>query len=123
MVGRIYPSEEQLNIASASDTKIPFLDLHLFVSNRVFSSKSYDKRHDFDFDIVNFIAGDLPRSTSCGVYISQLIRVARVSRHVTYVNARIKILTAKLHQQGYRYQKFRKSFSKFYRRHLFRNLR
>ena len=34
----------------------------------------------FDFDIVNFpfLDGDLPRSTSYGVYISQLIRFARV---------------------------------------------
>ena len=29
----------------------------------------------------------------------------------------IKILTAKLLQQGYRYHKLRKTFSKFYRRH------
>ena len=61
--------------------------------------------------------GDVPRSTSYGVYISQLIRFARVSSHVTDFNARNKILTAKLLQQGYRYHKLRKAFSKFYRRH------
>ena len=39
----------------------------------------YDKRGDFDFDIFNFpfLDGDVPRRTSCGVYISQLIRIAR----------------------------------------------
>ena len=43
-------------------------------------TKIYDKRDDFDFDIVNFpfLEGDVPRSASCGVYISQLIRFARV---------------------------------------------
>ena len=61
--------------------------------------------------------GDVPRSTSYGVYISQLIRFARVSSHVTDFNARNKSLTAKLLQQGYRYHKLRKTFSKFYRRH------
>ena len=60
---------------------------------------------------------DVPRSTSYGVYISQLIRFARVSSHVVDFNARNKSLTAKLLQQGYRYQKLRKTFSKFYRRH------
>ena len=55
--------------------------------------------------------------TSYGVYISQLIRFARVSSHVTDFNARNKILTGKLFHQGYRYQKPRKTFSKFYRRH------
>ena len=54
---------------------------------------------------------------SYGVYISQLIRFARVCNHVTDFNARNKCLTAKLLQQGYRYHKLRKTFSKFYRRH------
>ena len=51
------------------------------------------------------------------IYISQLIRFARVSSHVVDFNARNKSLTAKLLQQGYRYHKLRKTFSKFYRRH------
>ena len=59
----------------------------------------------------------VPRSTSYGVYISQLIRFARVCSHVADFNARNKSLTTKLLQQGYRYHKFRKTFSKFYRRH------
>ena len=74
----------------------------------------------FDFDMVNFpfLDGDVPRFTSYGVYISQLIRFARVSSHVVDFNARNKSLTAKLLQQGYRYHKLRKTFSKFYRRHF-----
>ena len=47
------------------------------------------------------------------VYISQLIRIARASSHVTD-----KLLTAKLLKQGYRYHKLREAFSKFYRRHF-----
>ena len=119
MVNRIYPPELQLNKANTSDTEAPFLDLHLSISNGFVSSKIYDKLDDFDFDIVNFpfLEGDVPRSTSYGVYISQLIRFARVSCHVADFNARNKSLTAKLLQQGYRYHKLRKTFSKFYRRH------
>ena len=95
------------------------MDLHLSISNGFVLSKIYDKRDDFDFDIVNFpfLDGDVPRSTSYRVYISQLIRFARVSSHVVDFNARNKSLTAKLLQQGYRYHKLRKTFSKFYRRH------
>ena len=65
-----------------------------------------------------FLDGDVPRSTSYGVYISQLIRFARVSSHVDDFNTRNKVLTAKLLRQGYRYHKIRKAFSKFYRRHF-----
>ena len=71
MVNQIYPSELQLNKANTSDTEAPFLDLHLSISNGFVSSKIYDKRDDFDFDIVNFpfLDGDVPRRPSYGVYI------------------------------------------------------
>ena len=90
MVHQIYPPELQLNKANISDTEAPFLDLHLSVSNGFVSSKIYDKRDDFDFDIVNFpfLDGVVPRRASYGVYISQLIRFARVCNHVTDFNAR-----------------------------------
>ena len=59
-------------------------------------TKIYDKRDDFDFDIVNFpfLDGDVPRSAPYGVYISQLIRFTRVSSHVNDFNTRNKVLTA-----------------------------
>ena len=120
MVNRIYPSELQLNKTNVSDAEASFLDLHLSISDGFVKTKIYDKRDDFDFDIVNFpfLDGDVPRSASCGVYISQLIRFARVSNHVDDFNTRNKVLTAKLLRQGYRYHKLRKAFSKFYRRHF-----
>ena len=49
------------------------------------------------------------------IYISQLIRFARASLHVTDFNNRNKFLTAKLLKQGYRYHKLCKAFSKLYR--------
>ena len=105
MVNQIYPPELQLNKANISDTDAPFLDLHLSVENGFVSSKIYDKRDDFDFDIVNFpfLDGVVPRRASYGVYISQIIMFARVCNHVIEFNARNKCLTAKLLQQGYRY--------------------
>ena len=82
-------------------------------------TKIYDKPDDFDFDIVNFpfLDGDVPCSTSYGVYISQLIRFARVPIHVDDFNTRNNVLTAKLLGQGYRYHKLRQAFSKFYGRY------
>ena len=78
MVGQIYPSKRQLNKANSSDTEAPFLDLNLSITNGIVSSKIYDKRDDFNFEIVNFPFlddGDVPRSPPYGVYISQLIHV------------------------------------------------
>ena len=62
-VGQIYPTELQLNKANSSDTEAPFLDLNLSITNGIFSSKTYDKRDDYNFEIVNFpfLDGDVPR--------------------------------------------------------------
>ena len=75
IVDQIYPTEIQLNKANSSDTEAPFLDLNLSITNGIVSSKIYDKRDDFNFEIVNFpfLDGDVPRSPFYGVYISQLI--------------------------------------------------
>ena len=72
MVSQMYPSELQLNKANTSDTEASFLDLHLSISFDIVSTKIFDKRDEFDFEIVNFpfLDGDVPRSTSYGVYIS-----------------------------------------------------
>ena len=116
MVDRINPSEFQLNKANVSDAEASFLDLHLSISNGFVKTKIYHKRDNFD--IVNFpFLDDVPRSTSYGVYISQLIRFARVSSHVDDFNTRNKVLTAKLVRQRYSI-KIRKAFSKFDRRHF-----
>ena len=115
MVNQIYPPELQLNKANTTDTEAPFLDFHM----DLFLLRFMIKRDDFDFDLVNFpfLDSDVPRRASYGVYISKRIRFARVCNYVADFNARNKCLTAKLLQQGYRYHKPRKTFSKFYRRH------
>ena len=119
MVDQRYPTELQLNRANSSDTEAPFFYLNLCISNGTVSTKIYNKRHDFDFDLVNFpvLDGDVPRRTSYGVYISQLIRFARASSNLNDFNYRNKALTAKLLRQGCRYFKLCQAFSKFYRRH------
>ena len=87
MGNRIYPAELQLNTANSSDTEAPFFDLNLSISNGIVSTKIYDKRDDFDFDFnFPFLDGDVPRCTSYGVYISQLIRFARASSNVSDFN-------------------------------------
>jgi hypothetical protein len=118
MVSNIYPSELKLIKANLSDTETSFLDLNLSIVNGIIITKIYDKRDDFSFDIVNYphLDGDVPRATSYGVYISQLIRFARSCSNVSDFNDRNLVITDKLLKQGFRYHKLRKTFTKFYRR-------
>ena len=48
-----------------------FLDLDLFITNGIISTRIYDKQDDINFETVNFpfLDGDFPRSPSYGVYI------------------------------------------------------
>ena len=119
MVSRIYPSEPQFNKANTSDIKAAFLDLHLSISNDIVSTKIYEKRDDFDFEIVKFtcLDGDVPHSASYGVYISKLIRFARASSYVTDFNTCNELLTQKLLKQGYWYHELLKAFSTLYRQY------
>ena len=94
MVNRIYPSELS-QIRPTCQIPRPHFWIYIYLYRIFVKTKIYDKRDDFDFDIVNFpfLDGDVPRSTSYGIYISQLIRFARVSSHVDNFNIRNKVLT------------------------------
>ena len=96
MFHRIYPAELQLNKSNASDTEEAFLDLNLSIHNDTVSTKMYDKRDNFDYDIVNFpfLDSDIPRRPSYGVYmhISKRIRFARASSHIYNFNNRNKFV-------------------------------
>ena len=121
LISQIYHTELQLNNAISSDTGVPFLDLDLSITDSNVSTTCtiYDKRDDSNFEIVNapFLDGDVPRAPSHGVYISQRFSFARVCSNVDDLNNRNKFLTSMLLNQGYRYHKLCKPFSKFYYRH------
>ena len=72
MVVQIYSTSK----AKSFHTEAPFLDLNLSITNGIVSSKIYDKRDDFNYS--PFLDGDVPRSPFYDVYISQLIRFAKV---------------------------------------------
>ena len=52
-VGKLYPTELQLNKTNSSDTEAPFLDLNLSITNGIVYSKIYDKLDDFNFELIN----------------------------------------------------------------------
>ena len=54
VVNQVYPPEPQLNKVNTTDTEAPFSDLRLSIAIEFVTSKIYDIRDDFGFDIVNF---------------------------------------------------------------------
>ena len=119
-VKHIYPSELSVEKANRSDDQANYLDLTFIIdNNNKLSTKLYDKRDDFNFHIVNFpfMSSNIPSGPSYGVYISQLIRYARCCSHYVDFGYRHKLLVDRLLSQGYKVNRLRNSFQKFYGRH------
>ena len=109
----IYPSELQLTDTSTSSTEVCYLDTNIKTggANIPFRISIYDKRDDFTFRIVNFPHMDskIPTNPAYGVYISQLVRYARIcTSKVDFMN-RLRGLSDN--------NLLEKSFDKFFTRH------
>ena len=88
-------------------------------TNTPFRISIYDKRDDFTFRIVNFphMGSNIPANAAYGVYISQLVRYARIyTSKVDFMN-RLRGLSLRLRQQRLETNQLQKSFNKFFNRH------
>ena len=105
-ISAIYPPELQLTDTSTSSTEVCYLDTHIKTggTNTPFHISIYDKRDDFTFRIVNFphMDSNIPANPAYGVYISQLVRYARIicTSKVDFMN-RLRGLSLRLRQQGF----------------------
>ena len=74
------------------------------------------KRDHFDFPIVNFTwlsHKNIPESPAYGVFVSQLIRYARLCSRYEYLMFRVCILVSKLSSQGYSSWKLQITFRNY----------
>ena len=120
-INAIYPSELDLTDTSTSSTKVCYLDSNIKTggTNTPFRISIYDKRDDFTFRFVNFSQMDsnIPANPAYGVYISQLVRYARIcTSKVDFMN-RLPGLSLRLRQQGFVTNLLQKSLHKFFHRH------
>ena len=100
----IYPVELEIKDTTDADHQASYLDLDLsYNRDKRLQVKLYDKRDDFNFNIVNFpfLSSNIPQSPAYGVYVSQLIRYARASSAYSDFLVRSRLLTSKLLGQGY----------------------
>ena len=116
----IYPVELEIKDTTDADHHASYLDLLLKYDNfHRLQVKLYDKRDDFNFDIVNFpfLSSNIPQSPAYGVFVSQLIRYSRASSLYEDFIMRSQLLTSKLLKQGFTRNRLIATFKKFYGRH------
>ena len=119
-INYIYPAELEIKETTDADHHASSLDLLLkYDRDCRLQVKLYDKKDDFNFDIVNFpfLSSNIPQSPAYGVFVSQLIRYSRASSAYSDFLMRSRLLTAKLLKQGYSRNKLIATFKKFYGRH------
>ena len=78
-------SELILKSTTTTLSETSYLDttLNIGEGNRTVRISVYDKREDFNFKILNFpyLDSNIPRNPAYGVYISQLVRYARMTSY------------------------------------------
>ena len=119
-ISAIYPSELELTNTSTSSTEACYLDTNIKTGdNTPFRISIYDKREDFAFRIVNFphMDSNIPVNPAYGVYISQLVRYARICTPKVDFIYRLRGLSLRLRQQGFETNLLQKLFNKFFSRH------
>ena len=111
----IYPPEMVLKCTNVSKATCTFLDTRISIFRGKFKYKSYDKRNDFDFGIVNYphLDGNVPISTSYGVYMSQLVRLCDINLSIGSFLSDVKGLTAKFVMQGFNSEMLKSTYMKF----------
>ena len=118
-ISTIYPSELQLTATSTSSTEVCYLDTNIKTGSTNTPFRISIKRDNFTFRIVNFphMDSNIPTNPASGVYISQLVRYARIcTSKVDFMN-RLRGLSLRLRQQGFVKNLLQKSFNKFFNRH------
>jgi len=115
----IYPPELSLKKTSEASDRVSYLDISIGLCGGRYVTEVYDKRDNFDFEIVNFpyMCSNIPANPTYGVYISQLVRISRICDRLDTFSARHKLLTRRLIAQGFHYVKLCMCFKKFAKRH------
>ena len=111
----IYPREMIINKTNISVRKSNYLDLNISIYRGKFYVKLYDKRNDYNFDVINypFLDGNIPKGQSYGVFISQLVRLAHINSSFNNFVSDCKVLVKKLTKQSFDVAALRKRFEIF----------
>ena len=113
---KIYPRDLEIKLESSDKKKLSYLDLMIESQSSKLVFSVYDKRDDFNFEIVNYpyLESCIPKKSALGVFISQLIRYARICSIFSDFKSKSSTLVRKLRNQGYKDKDLRRLTLRFY---------
>ena len=115
----IYPQELELSKENKGTTLAgTVLEIDISIHSKKFVTKVYDKRDDFNFEIIKYpsTSSNIHDSTLHAVFISQLIRYARVCNNIEYFIDRCQRLYHEIKKKGATLKSLRGVLNKFCRK-------
>ena len=108
-----------MNKENTKDTEASFLDTNITIKGKKFITSLYDKRDAFNCQIVNYpdLSGNIPKRTSYGVYISQILRYSIACMDYSDFVKRSQMLSKKLIQQHYEKHRLKNTLRKTFVRY------
>lgn len=109
-----------VNKTNISKCKSNFLDLSISIYQGKFVFKLYDKRADYNFQVISypFLDGNIPKGPTYGVFISQLVRFAHVNSTLNGFLNNAQDLVRKLTNQHFDVAALRNKFKVFVERYF-----
>ena len=115
----IYPSELDLKKENIDNSNASFLDLAIEIKDNKFSTKLYDKRDAFPFDIVRmpFRSSNIPSKIFFSSFGAEILRIAKATSSVDLFLHTSKNLVIRMTKQGARRDQLSRIFQKMLTRH------
>jgi len=115
----IYPASLQLIKVNQSSSSADVLDLSIDIHNGKFNYKTYDKRRNFNFQIINFphISSNIPSHLCYSIYKGQVVRHSKLNYNVSDFIVNIKMLNKAVKTRGYKVNILIKEFKDSVNKH------
>ena len=117
----IYPDVLQLNSTGTSSFHSSFLDLDISVEERQFKYTLYDKRNNFNFNVISLpnLCSNIPINNAYGTFYSQVVRLFNANNNAELFIENVKNLITKLCHQNFNRRVLLKFVSKFIKKYKF----
>ena len=115
----IYPQELVLNKENESSLAATFLDLDIKVVDNSFVYQLYDKRDDYNFDIVRFpfLSSNMPSRMFYSTISAEILRICRASSEYGLFLGKCKIFLKRMKSQGARKERVLSTIKRFLHKH------
>ena len=102
-IRNIYPAELDLKKENQNDKNANFLDLNIEISNSTFQTKLYDKRNNFNFNIIRmpYKSSNIPRKMFYSAMSAEILRICKTTtKFQDFITSARTLIERTIRQEG-----------------------